>query len=108
MLSAKHNAAMNATDAARALGRRGGRARAARLSAEQRKQIASLGGRARSLSFHAARRIAENFRYLAAVDSLRQRTVKVTRMRAFGGPLPGSTPATSHDARTGRPPRYRR
>src|SRR5688572_15249737 len=89
MLSAKHNSFMDTSAAARALGRLGGRARAARLSVDRRKAIAALGGQARSLSFHAARRIAENFRYLDAVDALRPRPSPVTRMRSFSGTLPG-------------------
>jgi hypothetical protein len=97
---------MDASEAARAMGRRGGRARAARLSAEQRKAIAAQGGKARSLSFHASRRIAANFRYVQAVDALRPRPVKVTRMRTFSGLLPGATVAHLHDAE--RPPRRRR
>lgn len=95
-----------ASEAARALGRRGGRARAARLTADQRKAIASLGGKARSLSFHASRRIAANFRYVGAIDALRPRPVTLERMRAFAGPLPGTTAAGAQDA--GRPPRRRR
>lgn len=108
LLGAKHNWSMNPTEAARALGQRGGQARAARLSPDQRKKIASLGGKARSLSFHAARRIRENFRYLAAVAALRPDPSKMTRMRTFGGPLPGSTLVPDDHARSWRPPRKRR
>jgi hypothetical protein len=61
------------------------------LSAEERIAIASLGGKARSLSFHAARRIRENFRYVAAIEGLRGPRPAVTRMRSFTGPLPGVT-----------------
>ena len=42
---------------ARAMGRRGGRARAKRLSAERRRRIASMGGKARHRSFLAERQI---------------------------------------------------
>jgi len=37
----------------------------------------------------AARRIAANFRYVAAVNELRRRRVAVRRLKAFAGPLPG-------------------
>ncbi|HYN40453.1 MAG TPA: hypothetical protein VE129_01650 [Thermoanaerobaculia bacterium] len=50
---------MNVGAAARAMGRRGGRARAQRLSAERRRQIASLGGQARHRSLLVTRRIEE-------------------------------------------------
>jgi len=108
VLAAKHNDPMSATEAARTLGRRGGLARAARLTAEERRAIASHGGRARSLSFHAARRIRENFRYLAAVDALRPPAAPVTRMRTCAGPLPGSSPAKSADEEAAGPRRRRR
>jgi len=80
---------MNLSDIARALGRRGGRARARRLSAVERTQIASLGGRARLQSIQAARRVADNFRYAAAVDALRARPASITRVSTFTGRLPG-------------------
>ena len=109
MLGAKHNEeVMNPSEAARALGRRGGQARAARLSSEQRKEIASLGGKARSLSFHAARRIRDNFAYLAAVEALRHSPLKVTRMRTCAGPLPGATAVPDPHAGSRQPSRTRR
>jgi len=77
---------------ARAMGRRGGRARAKRLSPERRRQIASLGGRARHRSLLVARRIVDNLRYAAAVLELRGDTGKVLRMRTYGGRLPGLYP----------------
>ena len=80
---------MNASQMARALGRRGGRARSLRLDAAQKKRIASLGGHARRQSLLFARRIADNFRYVAAVDELRGPRRAVARLRAFAGPLPG-------------------
>jgi hypothetical protein len=45
---------------AQLLGQQGGRSRARRLDARERKQIASLGGKARSLSLRGARRRVEN------------------------------------------------
>ena len=47
---------------ARRLGSRGGRARGERLSADEKKRIASLGGQARMASLRASRRIVENLR----------------------------------------------
>ena len=84
---------MNARDMARALGRRGGRIRAQRLSAARKKQIASLGGTARARSLQVARRIEDNFRYAAAVASLRGPARTVTRRKQFDGRLPGIYPA---------------
>lgn len=73
---------------ARALGRKGGKARAARLAPSEKRRIAALGGRARALSLHASRRIAENFRYVEVMDALQPRP-PVVRLRDFTGPLPG-------------------
>jgi hypothetical protein len=87
---------MNASDMARALGRMGGNARAARLAPAEKRRIAALGGRARALSLHAARRIAENFRYLEAVDALRPRP-RVIRLLTFDGPLPTIHGSKAHD-----------
>ena len=86
---------MNATEMARALGRKGGRARGQRLSQAEKKRIASLGGKARLQSLQAARRIADNFRYAAVVDALRGQPAAVRRVSAFAGPLPGIYPAGS-------------
>jgi hypothetical protein len=83
---------MKSRDMAKALGRQGGRARAKRLSAGERRRIAALGGHARRQSLVAAGRIADNFRYLAAADSLRGTTTTVTRERAADGRLPGLYP----------------
>ncbi|HVZ24283.1 MAG TPA: hypothetical protein VG871_24590 [Vicinamibacterales bacterium] len=83
---------MNARNLARTLGRQGGRARARRLSAGERQHIATLGGHARRQSLSAAARIADNFRYLAAVDLLRGTPTTVMRERAADGPLPGLYP----------------
>ena len=62
---------MNLRQMARILGRQGGLARARNLSKAERLLIASLGGRTRSLSRHAARRIRDNFLYLMAIEQLR-------------------------------------
>jgi formylglycine-generating enzyme required for sulfatase activity len=77
---------------ARALGRRGGRARARRLPAEKRRQIAALGGAARRASLEAARRIAENYSYLAAAKALEPHRPRPVRVSACAGPLPGLYP----------------
>jgi hypothetical protein len=79
---------VNTRDIARALGRRGGRARARSLTADERRRIAALGGDARRRSFQLARRHEDNFRYLAMVREL-QPPPHVERMRTFDGPLPG-------------------
>ena len=91
MLSVKHNRTMNR--AAQALGRRGGLARAKRLSAAERRAIAALGGRARSLSHHAARRITDNLRYARAVEALRGGRPAVVKLQRFDEPLPAARPA---------------
>jgi hypothetical protein len=70
------------------MGRRGGRARARRLSAERRREIASLGGHARRDSLLAAGRILENLRYAASLLALAGGRQKVRRVTNFGGPLP--------------------
>jgi hypothetical protein len=80
---------MDAGAMARAMGRRGGRARATRLSPERRRQIASLGGRARQRSLLAARRLVENLLYAAVVAELQGEAPEVLRMKSFAGPLPG-------------------
>jgi hypothetical protein len=79
---------MDISDIARASASKGGKARAKRLSPAERQRIAALGGRARALSIHAARRVAENFRYVEAAAALQPRP-KVRRLRNFTGPLPG-------------------
>jgi len=57
---------------AQALGRRGGLARARKLSPERRKEIASQGGRSKALSRHASRRVRENFESLDRINALRR------------------------------------
>lgn len=74
---------------AQALGRRGGRARARRLTAAERRRIAALGGNARKRSLEAARRVTTTLRYAALVQELRGGRPALTRMKAFGGRLPG-------------------
>ncbi len=79
---------MSISDMARALGSKGGKARAMRLTPAEKRRTATLGGRARALSIHAVRRVAENFRYAEVVTALQPRP-KVVRLRDFAGPLPG-------------------
>jgi hypothetical protein len=77
---------MNVRAMARAMGRRGGRARARRLTAEQRRRIASLGGRARHRSLVVARRVADTLRYAAAAVELREDGPRsATRSSSPGG-----------------------
>jgi hypothetical protein len=94
-LALSKNEAMDMREMARVMGRRGGRARARRLSAERRRQIASLGGQARHRSLQAARRIVDNLRYAAAVLELRGGVPRVLRMKTFSGRLPGLYPGRS-------------
>lgn len=79
---------MDSSALARALGRRGGVSRARRLAPADRARIASLGGNARRESLQAARRIAENFQYLAVVHELRP-APPVKRLRTCRTRLPG-------------------
>jgi len=91
VLSAKYNWAVNRRQMARALGSRGGRARARTLTADERRHIAALGGAARRRSLDAARRLAANFVYAAMVRELRPPPA-VERMKSFNGRLPGLYP----------------
>jgi hypothetical protein len=92
MLSAKYDAPMDASKAAAALGRRGGLARARRLSADERSRIASLGGLARRRSLEAARRIEHNLEYAASVKALGGHARRVDRVHRVTGRLPGVYP----------------
>jgi hypothetical protein len=92
LLGVKYTVFMDVRAMARAMGRRGGRARAKRLAPEQRRRIASLGGRARHRSLVVARRIVENLRYAAAVVELQGGRREVVRVRTFSGRLPGLYP----------------
>jgi hypothetical protein len=56
------------------------------------KRIASLGGKARLQSPQTAVRIADNFRYGAALGDLRVRPARIRRLTTFVGPLPGIYP----------------
>ena len=67
--------------------------RALRLSAGERRRIASLGGKARAASLETTRRIAANLRYATLLQELRGQSADVRRLRAFAGPLPGIYPA---------------
>jgi hypothetical protein len=84
---------MDVRKMAKLLGQRGGRARAARLSPAERRRIAALGGQARGQSLRVARRIAENFRYLAALHDLEGASPKVRRSSTVEGRLPGIYPS---------------
>jgi len=83
---------MDLTEVARALGRRGGRARAERLSSGERRRIAALGGHARRRAVELTRRVAENFRYVETVDALRGGAPVVVSRKTCRGPLPGLYP----------------
>ena len=83
---------MTTSELAALLGRKGGRARAARLSPERRRQIAAAGAAARLQSLEAARRIEVNFRYAAAVRELAGMPSHVRRVSTCRSPLPGLYP----------------
>jgi hypothetical protein len=80
---------------AQALGRRGGQARARRLSAADRRHIAALGGAARRRSLEVARRIVDNFAYLSATQALGKRRPTAARVSTCKGRLPGLYPDRS-------------
>ena len=82
-------ASVNPRDIAQLLGRRGGHARARRLTAEERRRIASSGGHARRESLEAALRIAANLRHARMVAQLQQRSGTIARVKRCRGPLPG-------------------
>lgn len=93
MLSGKYNDFVTSTGAiAAALGRLGGQARARRLDSTERKRIAALGGAARKQSLDVARRIADNFAYVTAMQELAGPRTKSTRIKTCKGPLPGLYP----------------
>lgn len=87
---------MTPSELAAALGRRGGRARAARLSQTRRREIAGLGNAARLASLQASRRIASNFRYLELVRALAP-PPKVRPVATCRGSLPGLYPHRDED-----------
>ena len=78
---------MKARDIAKLLGSRGGRARAVRLSTEERRRIAAQGGKARGESLKLASRIEETLRYASAIQTLRQ-PMPVARLSVFSARLP--------------------
>ena len=84
---------MDPSAMARALGRRGGMARAKKLSAAARRDIAARGAQARLESLRIARRIADNYAYLEAATELAP-PIRVRRTSSSSGPLPNI--AASH------------
>ena len=80
--------ALKTTAIAQVLGRRGGLARAKRLSSEERKRIAASGGRARALSLQAERRILQSLTYAEAVKDLQGGAPPVKRLKRCPHPLP--------------------
>lgn len=89
---------MSMSGGAAALGRRGGLARAARLSPERTREIAAAGAAARRQSLEAVRRIAVNFSYAEAVEALRGSRPAVRRVSTCRTRLPGIYPAREHGA----------
>ena len=80
---------------AQALGRLGGRARAARLTPAERRRIAALGGTARKRSLDVTQRIADNFAYVGAMQALGNRPPRPSQVSTCKGPLPGLYPNRS-------------
>ena len=85
------------SELAATLGRRGGHARAARLTPERRRQIAAAGAAARKQSLDAARRLAVNFSYAAAVEAMRGAPPVVRRVATCRTRLPGIYPARAQN-----------
>lgn len=83
---------MTRREMARALGRRGGLRRAARLSQPEKRRIASLGGQARARSLLFARRIEDNLLYARVVEELRGPTENVRSVNDMKSRLPGVYP----------------
>ncbi|HXG87013.1 MAG TPA: hypothetical protein VNJ02_01660 [Vicinamibacterales bacterium] len=84
---------MTSRQHAQQLGRQGGRTRALRLSVEEKRRIAALGGKARAASFAIARRVEQNLRYAAVMRELQP--TAVIRDRTCSGRLPGIYPEES-------------
>lgn len=80
---------MSPSQLAKILGRRGGLARARKLSSQRRKEIASLGGQVKHITNKAIQRIERNFKYLKAVKIL-QRALKPKSVSRVYGPLPNN------------------
>ncbi|OGQ21418.1 MAG: hypothetical protein A3I05_09115 [Deltaproteobacteria bacterium RIFCSPLOWO2_02_FULL_44_10] len=59
------------------------------MSGEEKRKIASLGGKSRAKSLQAARHVRENFRYLETIQVLGARNRKIKRLKNFKGRLPG-------------------
>jgi hypothetical protein len=93
---------MNPQQMAKLLGRRGGQARARKLSDAERRRIASLGGHARRQSLEAAGRVIANLNYLEMVLELQGGRPAVTAMKSFSGTLPGIYARASALKRPGR------
>lgn len=92
ILNAKYNTKMDLTDIAKQMGRLGGKARARRLSRQAKQAIGSLGGKARAQSLLVAKRIEQNFAYVAALSELQGKPCKVKQIKHCTGRLPGIYP----------------
>ena len=75
------------SEMAKELGRRGGRARAKRLSKQRRQEIARLGAQARMESLRLTKAIAVNFDYVEALLHLSP-PPPCTSLSSFDGQLP--------------------
>lgn len=86
---------MPTRDMSRATSRRGRQAHARRVPTEEQQRLAALGAHSRYSARVVARRIADNFRYAAAVLELQGGAPEVIRLKTFTGRLPGIYPDES-------------
>lgn len=80
---------MKKENMAKILGSRGGKARAKKLSAARRKEIASSGAKARIESLRIAKEILVNFKYLESFREFAPPTKKVRSVSKCNHKLPG-------------------
>ena len=79
---------MKYSELAKALGSRGGKARAKRLNSKEKKLIASAGGKARVESLRLAKRIEINFRYANTLKEMAS-PIRVSSVSKTHKKLPG-------------------
>lgn len=79
----------NLSEIAKLLGRQGGKARAKKLTQNQRSSIASKGAQARKESLLLKKRIISNFKFLQAIQELQPRQKTVKRLKTCRHKLPG-------------------
>lgn len=90
MLSGKYNKDVSdLSEIAKLLGSKGGKARAKKLTSEQRSSIASKGAQARKESLLLKKRIIANFEYLQAIQELQPQKKIIKRLKTCRHKLPG-------------------